>query len=163
MSMGYLFRGLIASRSLHFRHVVCNVYEISHTDSPTAMARSSTDVTDAELAVLGVLWDREKATVRQIAEALYPRCTSSEHATVQKLLDRLRGKLCVERDASVWPHQFSASIDREHLIGHRLENVARTLCGGSLPSLLTHLVRTAKLSPKEKRNLRALLNESDKK
>jgi BlaI family transcriptional regulator, penicillinase repressor len=127
------------------------------------MAQSLPDVTDAELAVLEVLWDRKRATVRQIAEMLYSRCTSSEHSTVQKLLDRLRGKQCVQRDASVWPHQFSATIERDHLIGRRLESVAETLCGGSLQPLLTHLVRNTKLSAKERRSLRALLDELDQK
>lgn len=123
------------------------------------MARRLADVTETELAVLEVLWDRGAATVRQIAEALYPKCTSSEHATVQKLLDRLRGKQCVERDASVWPHQFAASIDRGQLISRRLASVADTLCGGTLQPLLTHLVRTTKLSAKERRSLRALLDD----
>jgi predicted transcriptional regulator len=127
------------------------------------MSRPLADVTDAELAVLEVLWDRKRATVRQIAERLYPRCTSSEHSTVQKLLDRLRGKKCVQRDASVWPHEFSATIEREHLISCRLESVAETLCGGSLQPLLTHLVQNTRLSPKDRRSLRALLDELDNK
>jgi predicted transcriptional regulator len=124
------------------------------------MARPLADVTEMELAVLEVLWDRGAATVRQIAESLYPKCTSSEHATVQKLLDRLRGKQCVERDAAVWPHQFSASIDRGQLLSRRLETVAHAFCGGALQPLLTHLVRTTKLSAKDRRALRALLEES---
>jgi predicted transcriptional regulator len=123
------------------------------------MPRPKKDVTDAELAVLEVLWDRRAATVRQIAEALYERCSSSEHATVQKLLDRLKAKGCVGRDRSVWPHQFTATIAREDLIGRRLETMAQTLCGGSLQPLLTHLVRNTKLSEEERRSLRDLLDE----
>ena len=102
-----------------------------------------------------------RALCRQIAESLYAQCTSSEHATVQKLLDRLRGKQCVHRDPSVWPHQFTAAIGREQLISRRLETVADTLCGGSMQPLLTHLVRTTKLSAKERQSLRALLDGSD--
>lgn len=124
------------------------------------MARRLADVTEAELAVLEILWDRRAATVREIAEALYPKYTSSEHATVQKLLDRLRGKQCVERDASVWPHQFAPSINRDQLISRRLASVADAFCGGALQPLLTHLVRTTKLNAEERKALRAMLDES---
>ena len=125
------------------------------------MAPSQSDVTEAELAVLEILWERGTATVRQIAEAVYPQCTSSEHATVQKLLDRLKAKNCVDRDRSVWPHQFTAAVQREQLIGRRLTSMAERLCGGSLQPLLTHLVRNTKLSAQERRSLRALLDELD--
>ena len=125
------------------------------------MAPTQSDVTEAELAVLEILWERDTATVRQIAEAIYPQCTSSEHATVQKLLDRLKAKNCVDRDRSVWPHLFSATVQREQLIGRRLTSMAERLCGGSLQPLLTHLVRNTKLSPQERRSLRDLLDELD--
>jgi predicted transcriptional regulator len=125
------------------------------------MAQTQSDVTDAELAVLEVLWEQGTVTVRQIAEAVYPQCTSSEHATVQKLLDRLKAKGCVESDRSVWPHHYSAAVQREHLIGRRLESMAERLCGGSLQPLLTHLVRNTKLSSQERKSLRALLDELD--
>lgn len=125
------------------------------------MARPLADVTETELAVLETLWNGGSATVRQIAENLYPQCTSSEHATVQKLLDRLRGKQCVERDAKVWPHKYSATIDRGQLISHRLESVADTFCGGALQPLLSHLVRNVILSAKDRKALRALLEESE--
>jgi BlaI family penicillinase repressor len=131
------------------------------TEIDPTMAPSQSDVTEAELAVLEILWERGTATVRQIAEAVYPQCTSSEHATVQKLLDRLKAKNCVDSDRSVWPHQFSAAVQREQLIGRRLESMAERLCGGSLQPLLTHLVRNTKLSPQERRSLRALLDELD--
>lgn len=126
------------------------------------MPRPKKDVTDAELAVLEVLWERTTATVRQIAETLYPQCTSSEHATVQKLLDRLKAKDCVERDRTKWPHQFRAMIGRDDLIGRRLESMAEKLCGGSLQPLLTHLVRNTKLSQQERTSLRALLDELER-
>ena len=123
------------------------------------MARTPQDVTDAELAVLEVLWDRDQATVRQITERLYPEATSSHHATVQKLLDRLKGKKCVRRDGSVWPHLFEAAIERDELIRRRLQSTADKLCNGSLHPLLTHLVRSIKLNHQERQSLREMLDE----
>ena len=126
------------------------------------MARPPQDVTDAELAVLEVLWTDGTVTVRQITDQLYPNSKSSQHATVQKLLDRLKTKGFVARDRSVWPHVFSASIERQELIGRRLRKTAEKLCGGSLNPLLTHLIRDTGLSKGEREELRNLLDDLDK-
>src|SRR5579864_6317104 len=96
------------------------------------MARPIQDVTDAELAVLQALWDRGSATIRQLTEVIYAHGGASAYATVQKLLERLEVKGCVLRDRSPSVHVFSAAIDRDDLIGRRLQAMAEKLCGGSL-------------------------------
>jgi BlaI family transcriptional regulator, penicillinase repressor len=52
------------------------------------MARTPQDVTDAELAILRVLWDRGAAAVRQLTDVLYPEGTTSRYATLQKVKER---------------------------------------------------------------------------
>ncbi len=126
------------------------------------MPRKAQDVTDAELAVLEVLWERKTTTVRAIAEEIYRDASASQHATVQKLLDRLRAKKCVSRNAETWPHLFSAAIEREDLIGRRLQSTADSLCGGSLQPLLTHLIKNTKLTAEQRRNLRQMVDDLDK-
>jgi BlaI family penicillinase repressor len=123
------------------------------------MARTPQDVPDAELAVLQVLWDQGPATIRQLTEALYPGGGTPQYATVQKLLERLEGKNFVCRDRAAAAHTFTAAVGREDLIGRRLQDVAEKLCGGSLTPLLTHLVRAKRLSEKERKELRALIDE----
>lgn len=125
------------------------------------MARPAQDVTEAELSVLEVLWDRGAATIRRMTEALYPEGGASRYATVQKLLERLEGKGCVRRDRSESVHRFEAAIGRDELIGRRLQAVAETLCGGSLTPLLSHLVRTQGLSESDRAALRALIDGLD--
>lgn len=126
------------------------------------MSREPQDLPDAELAVLQVLWDRGPATIRQLTDVLYPKGTDAHYATVQKLLDRLESKECVVRDRSSWAHVFRARIDRDELIGRRLEAVAEKLCGGSLTPLLTNLVRSKRLTAKERRELRALMDQLER-
>ncbi|HEX5104637.1 MAG TPA: BlaI/MecI/CopY family transcriptional regulator [Pirellulaceae bacterium] len=130
------------------------------------MPRAAQDVTDAELAILQELWDRGSATVRELAERLYQKSEPSQHATVQKLLERLEGKGCVARDRQTWPHTFSAVVERNVLIGRQLQQTADKLAGGSLQPLLTHLVQAGRLSAEDRKSLRALLdqlNEPEKK
>lgn len=125
------------------------------------MGRPALDLPDAELAVLQALWDRGPATIRQLTELLYPGGTEAHYATVQKLLERLESKRCVRRDRRGWAHVFRAAIDRDELIGRRLEAVADRLCGGSLTPLLTNLVRSRRLTARERREIRALMDELD--
>ena len=124
------------------------------------MGRTPQDVTDAELAILEVLWETGSATIREITVRLYPRGGSSHYATVQKLLDRLGAKGFVLRDRAAPAHSFRATVGREELIGRRLQATAEKLCGGSLTPLLMHLVR-GKLTSRERQALRALIDELD--
>jgi BlaI family transcriptional regulator, penicillinase repressor len=118
------------------------------------MARTPKDVTDAELAVLEVLWRHGAMRVREIADLLYPGGSHSESATVQKLCERLLCKRYVTRDRQVRPATFAAGINRDDLIGRHLKGVADKLCSGSFAPLLTHLVESADLDAADLQKLR---------
>lgn len=126
------------------------------------MARTPQDITDAELAVLQVLWDQGRETIRELTDVLYPSGTGVHYATVQKLLERLEGKKFVKRDRAAWPHRFEAMIGRDDLISRRLQLTADKLCEGALAPLLTNLVRATRLSSEERKSLRSLLDELDR-
>ncbi len=126
------------------------------------MARTPQDVTDAELAILQVIWEQQSATVRELTERLYPEGTPAQHATVQKLLERLEAKDFVSRNRQTWPHQFTAAVAREALIVRQLQTTADKLCQGELHPLLTSLVKTNGMTAKERKSLRSLLDELDR-
>jgi BlaI family penicillinase repressor len=125
------------------------------------MPRPAKDVTDTELSIMQILWDRGSASARELAEGIYPSYSSSQHASVQKLLERLEAKGCVRRNRGLWPHRFEPAIAREDLIVRRLQSTADTLCEGEMQPLLTHLVRGGKLSPEDRDSLRLLLDDLD--
>jgi predicted transcriptional regulator len=123
------------------------------------MARTPQDVTEKELEVLEVLWAGGASTIRQVTEVLYPHGTTTHYSTVQKLLDRLEEKQFVKRKRGEGAHTFTAIVDRDELIGRRLQDVAEKLCGGSLTPLLTHLVRNRRLNAQERQELRNLIDQ----
>ena len=125
------------------------------------MVRKPQDVTDAELAVLQVLWDRGPCTQRQRADVLYPGGTASQTETVLKLLERLEAKGYVDRDRSGAVHVFEAIVERDDLIERRLQALAESLCDGSKTPLLMHLVDPKKLTREERDALRSLIEEID--
>jgi BlaI family transcriptional regulator, penicillinase repressor len=127
------------------------------------MERTPQDVTEAELQVLQVLWDRAPATIRQITDTLYPDPTDANYSTVQKLLERMEQKGHVARDRNAHRHQFSAVTSREALVGRRLRALAEQLADGTVASLLTHLVRAETLSSAELGEIRDLIDQLGRK
>jgi predicted transcriptional regulator len=125
------------------------------------MGRAPREITDTELSLLTELWQRPSASVPELTEALYGNTQPALLATVRKLLDRLEAKGCVTRDRNKWPHHYSASVQREELAGNRLQAAADELFDGELAPLLTHLVRSQRLSAKDRENLRKVLDELD--
>lgn len=117
------------------------------------------DVTEAELAILQLLWEQGPCTVRQLVEQLYPDAGPSTPSTIQTLLQRLEKKGCVVREPGGPAHRFAASISRAVLIDRRLRAVANDLCGGSLASLLSHLVQVDSLDARERDALWSHLNQ----
>ncbi len=123
------------------------------------MGRPAQDITESELAVLRILWDRGTASIRQLTDSLYPGGEAAQYSTVQKLLDRMEAKGYVRRDRTLYVHVFTSVLDRDQLIGRRLRSLAEMLCDGSLTPLLTHLARAKDLTEKDRLALRAIMDE----
>ena len=114
-------------------------------------------LTNAELAVMELLWEHERLTARQIQENVYPHATKAQHGTVQKLLQRLEEKQVVARDRTLPVHLFSAQLSREAYASGQLESLADKLTGGSLAPLITHLMQEKRISRAEIERLRDVL------
>lgn len=125
------------------------------------MPRTPRDVTDAELAILRVLWADGPQPVRAISAALASRGHPAQAATVQKLLERLEDKGWVNRDRTGPVQLFLATADRDDLIGRRLRGIAEQLCEGSMTPLLSHLVQNERLSAADRKALRDLIDGLD--
>jgi BlaI family transcriptional regulator, penicillinase repressor len=125
------------------------------------MARTPQNIPPKELEVLQILWQFGPCSVRQIVDHLRDAGSVIHAATAQKLLERLEEKQWVARDRSESVQKFFACGDRDDLIGQRLEGIADQLCEGSMTPLISHLVKKEKLSPKDIRTLRDLIEELD--
>jgi predicted transcriptional regulator len=116
---------------------------------------------EGELAILQLLWERGPLTARSIREALYPQGTTSQHGTVQKLLQRLEDKALIERDRSQFVHLFRPTLTRDQYAGGQLESLAEKITEGSLVPFLIHIVENKRVSAKELKAIRALLGKGD--
>lgn len=120
-------------------------------------------ITDTEMAVLKLLWDRGPLPVKLITEALYPKCTTSDVGTVHSMIQRLEAKKLVKRDRSGHPQIICATVDRSEVAGRQLEEMADKLADGSMVPFLTHLVQSQRLNQDELEELRSLLEHNSSK
>lgn len=116
---------------------------------------------EGELAILQLLWEQGALTARSIREALYPKGTASQHGTVQKLLQRLEDKALVERDRTQFVHLFRPTLTRDQYAGRQLETLADKITDGSLVPFLMHIVENRRVSARELKAIRDLLNSGE--
>jgi predicted transcriptional regulator len=119
-------------------------------------------VTDAELAVLKILWQRGPLSARAITAAIYPDGAESEFASVHSFLQRLERKELVDRDRSSYVHSFSAAVSQADVAGQELETLAARLGDVSIAPLIMQLVEQTRLSKKEAAEIRAMLDKYSK-
>ena len=88
--------------------------------------RAAAGVSETELAMLQVLWERGEATRRQVADTLYPGGGESHYATVQKLLERLEKKGFVRHERRDGILVFEVTVDRDEFLEHGSRNWRRS-------------------------------------
>jgi BlaI family transcriptional regulator, penicillinase repressor len=118
-------------------------------------------ITDGELSILQVLWDRGEATSREITAVVHKEVTDPKMASVQKLIERLEAKGCVRRDRTERAHRFRPLVSHEQFLRSRLQALADRLCEGAMVPLMTTLLRSEKLPKKEREQLRELVDDLD--
>ena len=116
--------------------------------------------TDAELAVLRVLWERGPSTVREVWEQLSPTQRTG-YTTVLKIMQIMFDKGLLSRDESDRSHVYRAARSEEQtqrqVVGHLLER----LFSGSAPKLVMQALAAKKASPAELTEIRRLLDEME--
>jgi predicted transcriptional regulator len=116
-------------------------------------------VTDAEIAVLKVLWQNGPQTARGLTEAIYPGGAESEFASVHSFLQRLERKGLVRRDRRSAVHRFSAAASQADVAGSELTALADRLGDGSIAPLIMHLVAQKRITRKEAAEIRRMLDK----
>jgi predicted transcriptional regulator len=117
--------------------------------------------TDAELAILRVLWDRGPSTVREVTDALRAE-RGTGYTTALKLLQIMTDKGLVRRDDSARSHVYRASAPAETtqrlLVGELVDKVF----SGSARQLVVQALAARRASREELAEIRRLLDELER-
>jgi BlaI family transcriptional regulator, penicillinase repressor len=124
-------------------------------------AAMTADVSDAELEVLKVLWERGPGVVREVAGELKGRHRRWAYTTILTLLSRLREKGYVtqsKKDGGGAAHVFAAAVTREELLGRQLTELAERVCDGTASPLVQALVNCRRLKREDVAYMRKMLD-----
>ena len=116
--------------------------------------------TDAELAILRVLWAQGPSTVREVAEEMG---REGAYTTVLKLLQIMTDKGLVRRDESARTHVYRAARSERATQRQLVRDLADRAFGGSAGRLVMQALAAKKASPEELAEIRAWLAERETK
>ncbi|MEM7779105.1 MAG: BlaI/MecI/CopY family transcriptional regulator [Pseudomonadota bacterium] len=115
-------------------------------------------ISEAEHAVMEVLWDRGTATAAEVCERV---CDTREWslATVKTLLSRLVQKQAIATEPDGRRFLYSPIIEREDYVGGESRRLVDRLFGGKAASLVAHLAETEALTEDDLSEIEKLLKE----
>ena len=114
--------------------------------------------TDAELAILRVLWRLGPSTVRQVLEELNLNQPTG-YTTALKMLQIMTEKGLVGRDERERTHVYLAALPKEETQKQLVSDLLERAFGGSARQLVVHALSVKQSSRKELAQIRQLLDE----
>lgn len=116
--------------------------------------------TDAELAILQVLWESGPMTVRQVHDSLSQH-RELGYTTVLKLLQIMGEKGLVERDESNRSHVYRAKLPREQTQAQLVGDLLSKAFGGSAARLVMSALAHRPASREELEQIRRMLDKME--
>jgi predicted transcriptional regulator len=114
--------------------------------------------TEAELAILRILWDRGASTVRQVHEVLKPSRPVG-YTTTLKLLQVMTEKGLVLRDEEQRSHIYRPRLSADETQTGIVCDILDRAFGGSAYTLVQRALSAKPVSADELSEIRALLDE----
>lgn len=111
-----------------------------------------------QLKIMQILWSRGRATARDITDAL----NESEpiaHSTVQTLLRTLKDKGSIDHEVDGRTFVFVPTAKEDKYKRNAAVDLLHRVFGGDMPSLVAHLLKSEKLSQKDLKEIREMIDE----
>ena len=121
---------------------------------------NGSDLTDLQLTLLRVLWERGEATTQEVHEALLP-VKQLAPTTVATLLSRLerRGVLTHRREGR--HHVYRPLVTERQVRRSKVQDLMNGLFGGQVSALMSHLVGSDDVEADELKRIRAMIDEAE--
>jgi predicted transcriptional regulator len=115
-------------------------------------------LTDAELRLMEVVWEKESATVSDVVEAL-PKDVPLHYSTVLTTLRILEGKGYLKHTKDGRAYVYKPLVARDQAREKAVNHLVRRFFGGSPEMLMLNLVERRQVSPDEVKRLRKRIAE----
>jgi predicted transcriptional regulator len=124
------------------------------------MASKPPRPTEAELAILQVLWTHGPLSVREIQRVIN-QTKETGYTTVLKLIQIMTEKGLVTRDESVRPQIYQAKYSRQHTQRRLVGELMQRAFGGSVKALVLQALADTRSSPEDLRAMEELLDRME--
>ncbi|HEV3137917.1 MAG TPA: BlaI/MecI/CopY family transcriptional regulator [Pirellulales bacterium] len=115
-----------------------------------------------QLRIMQVLWERGRATAREITDSLNAQSPIA-HSTVQTLLRSLADKAAVAHEVDGRTFVFFPLVREEQVTRSVTRDLLDRVFDGSVSNLVSYLLQHEKVSPEEIKELRRLINKQARK
>jgi BlaI family penicillinase repressor len=115
-------------------------------------------ISDAEHAVMEVLWDRNPLTAQDVAERVDPARGWSAN-TVKTLLGRLLAKAAIVHEEDGRRYLYRPLVARDDYVAGESRRLIDRLFGGKLTPLVAHLAERDELTAQDIAEIEAILKE----
>ena len=123
------------------------------------MARKKSPyLTDAELRLMDVLWDKGEATVSDVADAL-PKNPALAYSTVLTTLRILENKGYLVHSKQGRAFAYKPAVERDAARNNAIRHLLRRFFDGSAELLLLNLLESTEVSATELARLRKRIKE----
>ena len=122
------------------------------------MSPSQPRPTDAELAILRVLWERGASTVRQVHDAL-AGTRETGYTTTLKLMQIMTDKGLVTRNETTRTHVYSAMAGQEQTERQLVQDLVDRAFGGSAAQLVLRALSADGTTDAELKEIRRLIDD----
>jgi predicted transcriptional regulator len=112
--------------------------------------------TEAELAILRILWQRGPSTVREVRDEL-DKEKPTGYTTVLKFMQIMTEKGLLTRDESQRTHIYQPTCSEEHTQRSLIKDLLDRAFGGSTHKLVAQTLLTQKTSPEEIEEIKTIL------
>ena len=116
-------------------------------------------LTELQLAIVRLLWERGEATVADIWEALHPERGLAQ-STLATLLSRLERRGVVAHRTESRQFVYSALITESEARHSMVSELTARLFEGDVPALVSHLLTAQDVSPGDLKRIRAMLEDA---
>jgi predicted transcriptional regulator len=117
--------------------------------------------TDAELAILKVLWRRGPSTVREVFETL-SEARGTGYTTVLKLMQIMAAKGLVKRDEGERAHRYEAALAEDETQRRLVGDLLQKAFDGSAKKLVLQALSSRRASAEELAEIRRMLDELER-
>src|SRR5215203_1652666 len=112
-------------------------------------------LTPNELAIMKVIWQLEKATVREVYETLREQRPIA-YTTVMTMMNILEEKRYLKKSRLDRAFVYRPSRPQQQVLKQMVTDFVDRVFDGAASGLLVHLARDNKLSKDERKNIRSL-------